>query len=71
METDMENGISFSDSARAIKKIADKAGIPAHLQECAFAILDLVWEYGSELWLWENSQYQRQKVGVIPAGGAK
>lgn len=71
METDMENGICFNDSAREKKNAADKAGIPVHLQECAFAVLDLVWEYGAELWRWENSQSQRQKAGAIPAGGKK
>ena len=65
MEQHIDNGEKIADFAQKTSCEADTEGITGFMYGCAVNALSQLWEYGEELRVWHNAEYDYCGDGVV------
>lgn len=65
MEKEIKKGAKVADIAKRTADEADTEGITGYMYGCAVSALSNFWEYGEELRVCHNKQYNHEGDGVV------
>jgi hypothetical protein len=65
MEEKIEAGEKLDDIADKLSHDADVEGITGFMYGCAVSILSQCWQFGEDLRVWHNAQYNHNGSGVV------